>query len=314
MKILIGYDGSEYARAAVEDLARAGLGEAVEAEVLSAADVWVPPAGMEGVETGPIPVSLAVERARAQASAALAAAQQTAQDGRAQIISMFPAWNVAATAVADSPAWAVIKRASEWSANLAVVGSHGHGSISRLLLGSVSQKILVEAPCSVRIGRKSNRAAERGVRLLIGLDGSADSGLAVQAAASRRWPSGSEARLLTAVDLKIATAMLASGHSRSKWISDEDQTAEDWVGRMLEVMGDKLRTVGLAVSTTHRAGDPKELLLAEAETWGADAIFLGARGHSLVERIIVGSVAASVAARAHCSVEIVRPGSAETTN
>ena len=43
MKILIAYDGSNCADAALEDLRRAGLPPEAEVVVLSVADVWLPP-------------------------------------------------------------------------------------------------------------------------------------------------------------------------------------------------------------------------------------------------------------------------------
>ena len=43
MKILIAYDGSRYAEAALDDLTRAGLPTDVEAHILSVAEVWLPP-------------------------------------------------------------------------------------------------------------------------------------------------------------------------------------------------------------------------------------------------------------------------------
>jgi nucleotide-binding universal stress UspA family protein len=60
-------------------------------------------------------------------------------------------------------------------------------------------------------------------------------------------------------------------------------------------------------------GEPKSLLIAEAESWGADCIFVGARGLGRVERFMLGSVSTAVAARAHCSVEVVR-ANIERTN
>jgi nucleotide-binding universal stress UspA family protein len=48
------------------------------------------------------------------------------------------------------------------------------------------------------------------------------------------------------------------------------------------------------------------LLIAEAESWGADCIFVGARGMDRIDRFLLGSVSSALAARAHCSVEIVR--------
>ena len=43
MRILIGYDGSLCADAALDDLARAGLPEVAETQILSVAEVWLPP-------------------------------------------------------------------------------------------------------------------------------------------------------------------------------------------------------------------------------------------------------------------------------
>ena len=68
----------------------------------------------------------------------------------------------------------------------------------------------------------------------------------------------------------------------------------------------ELREAGLAAEPFVVEGDPKRVLLHEAERWGADCIFVGAKGHSRRERFLLGSVSAAVAARARCSVEIVR--------
>jgi len=43
MKILIGYDGSECADAALDDLTNAGLPAKAETYILSVAEVWLPP-------------------------------------------------------------------------------------------------------------------------------------------------------------------------------------------------------------------------------------------------------------------------------
>jgi nucleotide-binding universal stress UspA family protein len=62
----------------------------------------------------------------------------------------------------------------------------------------------------------------------------------------------------------------------------------------------------LSVTTAVLEGDPKRVLPAEADRFAADCIFLGAQGHGRVQRILLGSVSAAVAGRAHCSVEVVR--------
>jgi nucleotide-binding universal stress UspA family protein len=307
MKLLIGYDGSEHARAAIDGLQRAGLPAAAEAIVLSAADVWLPPTGAESEEAAGMPdLSMAVRKARAQARQALDEAAARAGHGSAQISALFPNWRVAAEAVADSPAWAVIKRATDWPADLIIVGSHGYTSFNRLMLGSVSQKVVAQAPCSVRVSRRAVAPVEGGVRIVIGMDGSADAEAAVESVASRSYPAGSEVRLVAALDQSLLTVMAVPTQTVNAWALADDEDEEAWVRRMIAASAGRLREKGLGVSSLVAPGDPKQMLLDEAESWGADVIFVGVRGLSAVERLLIGSVSSAVAARAHCSVEIVR--------
>ena len=71
-------------------------------------------------------------------------------------------------------------------------------------------------------------------------------------------------------------------------------------------MADDLRRAGLHATPVIVQGDPKRVLVEQAEEWDADCTILGAKGHGRVARFLLGSVSAAVAARAHCSVEIVR--------
>ena len=51
------------------------------------------------------------------------------------------------------PAFAILDAAARHQAQLVVIGSRGVKAIKRFLLGSVSEKVLVHAPCSVLIVR-----------------------------------------------------------------------------------------------------------------------------------------------------------------
>jgi nucleotide-binding universal stress UspA family protein len=53
-----------------------------------------------------------------------------------------------------SPKQVIVEEAERWGADLVIVGSHGYGSVKRFLLGSVSQSVVLHAPCSVEIVRK----------------------------------------------------------------------------------------------------------------------------------------------------------------
>lgn len=60
----------------------------------------------------------------------------------------------ATTAVlAGSPKWGIIDDAKEWNADLIVLGSHGRRGMTRALLGSVSESVAMNAPCSVEVIR-----------------------------------------------------------------------------------------------------------------------------------------------------------------
>jgi len=90
---------------------------------------------------------------------------------------------------------------------------------------------------------------------------------------------------------------------RAEERTQAEQFALTAAKELREELGDRELTVSSVVLT----GDPKHVLVKHAEEFGADCIFTGATGFSSrLERVILGSVSAAVAARAHCSVEVVR--------
>ncbi len=48
----------------------------------------------------------------------------------------------------------IITEAKEWGADLIMVGTHGRRRFSRFLLGSVAQRVVATAPCSVEVVRQ----------------------------------------------------------------------------------------------------------------------------------------------------------------
>lgn len=55
--------------------------------------------------------------------------------------------------VVGKPANEIVKTASEWPADLIVIGSHGRQGIERVLLGSVAEAVSKSAHCSVLVVR-----------------------------------------------------------------------------------------------------------------------------------------------------------------
>jgi nucleotide-binding universal stress UspA family protein len=273
------------------------------------ADVFLPPPINEEVDnTFPLYVPAGVRRAHEKAKHALEEARSLVRRASDRVKRDFPGWKVCDEALAESPAWAVIWKASELQSDLIVVGSHGHSDLGgRLILGSVSQRILYEAKCSVRVARARRETPGFPIRLLIGMDGSANSRAAVEAVRRREWPSGTQVRLLVVVDTVMAVTPDPSRPSIVKWIEVGEEDEWDRIRLIFEPDAEKLRAAGLDAAVMIRRGNPKEQIIEEAESWGADCIFVGATGMRGMDRLLLGSVSSAVAARAHCSVEVVRP-------
>lgn len=76
------------------------------------------------------------------------------------------------------------------------------------------------------------------------------------------------------------------------------------VSRSLAKIVPKRPTVGYEHRI--RAGDPAEEILAEAKEKDVSAIVLGSHGLSVVQRLLMGSVAETVLRKAHCPVMICK--------
>ena len=300
MKIQIAYDGSESADMALEDLKHAGLPSEAEVLVLSLADVFLP-------DGDDIHIPEAVKHAREHAKQMLAEARVLSRQASERVQAMFPGWHVTHEALADSPAWALLRIADQWKPDLIVMGAQGHSVFGgRLILGSISQRVLYEARCSVRIARARRKKMNPPVRILIGVDQSPDSAAAVDAVCSRHWPNGSEVAVLAVVDTVMAINSDLAEAPAMKWIEVGDERNWDQVREIFEASAEKLRRAGLHTEVLIRRGNPADQLLEEADTWGADCIFVGARGTRGIDRLLLGSVSSAVSARANCSVEVIR--------
>ena len=171
-------------------------------------------------------------------------------------------------------------------------------------MGSVSQNVLAHATCSVRVARTRDSPHRMPPRLLVAVDGSRDAELAVKEVVRRNWPTGTEVRVVTAVDPQLAIAVaydVACGA--------EPQAERDVVStarRCTEAAARWLSDRGLVATPVVEEADPKRLLLEQATRWPADCVFVGAKGHRRLERLLLGSVSAALAARAPCTVEVVR--------
>jgi nucleotide-binding universal stress UspA family protein len=299
MKILIGYDGTKGADLALDDLRRAGLPREAEALVISVAK----PSFML---SGPGSLDMIIAR---DSIIGMKQALTVAENAVGSIRSDFPGWEVEATVIPGSPSESIIVKADEWGADLLVVGSHGHTMLGSFFLGSVSQTVVAHAHCSARVARlrshKQMADPDSPVRMIIGVDGSPGAEAAVRAVTSRQWPQGSEARVvygLWSMPLVYEEMEPHVATQAAEWSEKARRVAEEIVDSAVE----QLKDTGLVTTTIFKEEEPKRLLLSEVESWDADCVFVGARGLSRLQRLLLGSVSMALATRAHCSVEVVR--------
>lgn len=316
IKILIAYDGSACAEAALDDLRRAGLPDAAEVVVMSVNELWLPATppliyGMSPV-AGPAYTPTGLTETFTDESPAIVAAQSLADRAAKRLRSNFPKWLISTQVAVGSPRRELMRYADEWKPDLIVVGSQGHSMLGRLVLGSVSQGVLTDASCSVRIARGRVEEPDSPVRIIVGVDGSKASAAAVREMATRRWSPKSEVRVIAVTDPLTPGLIGSLIPPVRSFVEESNQEDRKWLKELLHKSYEQLKPLGIKESTEILEGDPRRVLVETAEAWGADCIFLGSVGfRNRFERFVLGSVSASVAARAHCSVEIVRPAKGE---
>jgi len=295
MKVLIGYDGSDHANIAIDDLKRAGLPDDCEAVVLSSVE-W--PAVQAIRSWGMVETDFSPEWMER-----IAAAGQLAESGATRLRERFPGWKVAVEPSAGNPAEAILEKARTWPADLIVIGTHSRSAVGRALLGSVSLKLVREAPCSVRVARVVS--GEGPLRLLIGIDGSPEAEAALNEVCSRHWPPETEAHVLAVHETLVPTnsERIAVGETDYEQLNEAERLR---LTQAVREAADKLRRPGLVVSAIVHEGNPKESVVHFARDWNAHTIFVGARGLGRVEGLLLGSVSSATVAHAPCSVEIVR--------
>lgn len=307
MKLLIAYDGSDGAKAAIDDLLHAGLPEVVEATVLTVIDGRAVAKEAQG----------GADPSRSD-PATMELCDAAAKEGAERVRGLFSKWNVSPRVCVGSPAWKIIEHAeADGGVDLIVLGSRGFGELKRLLFGSVVHQVVTQAKRPVRVGRLRPRPDQddgRPLRVVLGSDGSPDAQSALRTVAERRWPLGT--RILVATFETGVQARLSNWAPNTVWGGDpvivDAATAAERPAIALAAHAAEIirgQCPAASVSTLTRPQDPKYGLLEMAETWegqGADCVFVGAAGVRGIDRFLVGSVSAAVALNAPCSVEIVR--------
>ena len=117
------------------------------------------------------------------------------------------------------------------------------------------------------------------MRILLAIDGSEQSEAAVDEIARQHFPADSEVRVISVVERPYYPAMLSGEGVNMSLYVEIEKTAREQAGSAVEKAAAKLRadegSRQLNITTEVLSGLPKQVILEEAEAFGADLIVVG---------------------------------------
>jgi nucleotide-binding universal stress UspA family protein len=278
-KIVVGYDDSDQAKDALalgKQLADAGGAELIVAGVFPFDPIWA-----------------GIHKHFRDAEAEYARQIEAAADAVGAEPEAIPS---------SSPARGLHELAEEIGADLIVVGSAHHGRVGQVLAGSVGVALLHGSPCGVGVAPHGYRKHARGYirAIAAGLDGSAESDLALMAASELAAATGAKLKLVAVAEPPVVgTGSGAADGWRAVKDAIEEQRREQ-LAKAWSTVPD-----GVEVEATLISGDPVEALVNVAGTPGT-LLVVGSRGYGPLRRVLLGSVSTSLVRIAPCPL-IVTP-------
>jgi nucleotide-binding universal stress UspA family protein len=146
------------------------------------------------------------------------------------------------------------------------------------------------------------------MKILLAVDGSTYSDAAVDEVLQRQWPAQSEVKVITVFETPLVVGIEPWAPSPA-YFERLEESVREGAKATLDRALNKLKAIGdksLAISSAVIQGPPAQMIVEEADTWGADLIVMGSRGLGAWSRLLLGSVSSGVLHHAKCSVEIVR--------
>ena len=143
------------------------------------------------------------------------------------------------------------------------------------------------------------------MKLLLAIDNSECSAEAIKEVAKRPWPSKTTVRVISVVE-RVPPPAAELWYDASGSLKRVQQEMTKQAVELTEKTSNTFKKKGLRVESVVREGDARSVIVDESRKWSADLIVLGSHGYSGIQRLLLGSVASSVANHAPCSVEIVR--------
>jgi len=210
--------------------------------------------------------------------------------------------HVRAKLLRGRPAEAITHSANRERADLLVMGSRGMTEFQPMLLGSVSRKVLLQAPCPVLLIKKPARALKG---IVLGTDGSVESWKAVawlEQLPQTIRPTVTVASVIPPLPLegvRVPAGAVAVGDQVEGMLRREVQ-------KLVSRVAGTLRKAGFSAKEMVMAGHPGAELVELARRERTDLVVVGSRSGRSAHEYFMGSIADTVVKYAPCSVLVHR--------
>jgi nucleotide-binding universal stress UspA family protein len=224
---------------------------------------------------------------------------------REQVLSCFrsagPDVNVEVLLDSGQAAHQILERAKSLPADVVVIGTHGAGGFERLVLGSVTEKVLRRAACPVlTVPPRAHTTAKLPFkRILCPLDFSESSLAALEFAFSLAQEGDAELTILHVVEWPTEDKSLAaSSLIAPEYRRDQERAAK---AKLQEVIPESARDWCRPTMRLARGKAYREILGIATED-NADVIVMGVHGHNALDLMLFGSTTNQVVRAATCPV------------
>ncbi len=210
-------------------------------------------------------------------------------------------------AASGDPQATIVDQALSTNADLIVMGTHGRRGFKRLLLGSVTEAVLREAPCPVlTVPPHAPAGVSQTVtfnRILCPIDFSPSALQALGFALDLARQADGRVTLVHVVEWLAEEEPRASAHFRLP--EYRNHLVADAQERLRKLVAEESRA-WVEIDDVVVFGRPYRAILGAAESKPADLIVMGAHGKGGIGRALFGSTTQQVVRGATCPVLTVR--------
>jgi nucleotide-binding universal stress UspA family protein len=189
-----------------------------------------------------------------------------------------------------------------YSADLIVMGTHGHSGCKLAYLGSVAERTLRTVDCPVLAVKEDVASIEEPIkRILLPVDFSVHSDRAVESAMELAKLFGASVDVIHAFNVPWDYSPFAS-----TFRMQFEKQIQEGASEMLDSVRERFEKSEVPVTLHIRCGYPSVVISEAAEEIGCQLIVMGTRGNSGLSHVLLGSVAERTLRTAPCSVLAVK--------